>query len=85
VESRTCRFVCAMALALPGEETRVVRGECVGELIHERNGEGGFGYDPLFRHPSGKTFAEMTEKEKNAVSHRAVASVKMREIIAEVL
>ncbi len=85
VENRTCRFVCAMALALPGEETRVVRGECVGELIHERNGEGGFGYDPLFRHPSGKTFAEMTEKEKNAVSHRAVASVKMREIIAEVL
>ena len=84
-EDRTCRFVCAMALALPGEETRVVRGECVGELIHERSGKGGFGYDPLFMHPSGKTFAEMTEKEKNAVSHRAVASEKMRDIIAEVL
>ncbi len=85
VEDRICRFVCAMALALPGEETRVVRGECVGELIHERNGKGGFGYDPLFKHPSGKTFAEMSEKEKNAVSHRAVASEKMRDIIAEVL
>ena len=83
--NRTCRFVCAMALALPGEETRVVRGECVGELLHERAGEGGFGYDPLFMYKTGKTFAEMTEKEKNAVSHRAVASEKMRKVIAEVL
>ena len=82
---RTCRFVCAMALALPGEETRVVRGECVGELLHERAGKGGFGYDPLFKYHTGKTFAEMTEKEKNAVSHRAVASEKMRAVIAEVL
>ena len=54
-------------------------------ISHERSGKGGFGYDPLFMHPSGKTFAEMTEKEKNAVSHRAVASEKMRDIIAEVL
>ena len=83
--NRTCRFVCAMALALPGEETRVVRGECVGELLRERAGQGGFGYDPLFKYQNGKTFGEMTEKEKNAVSHRAVASEKMREVILEVL
>ena len=83
--NRTCRFVCAMALALPGEATRVVRGECVGELLHERAGEGGFGYDPLFRYHTGKTFAEMTEKEKNAVSHRANASQKMRAVLEEVL
>jgi len=85
VTDRTCRFVCAMSLALPGEETRVVRGECVGELLHERAGQGGFGYDPLFRYHTGKTFAEMTEKEKNAVSHRANASVKMLEVLKEVL
>ena len=83
--NRTCRFVCARALALPGEETRVVRGECVGELLRERAGQGGFGYDPLFKYQNGKTFGEMTEKEKNAVSHRAVASEKMREVILEVL
>jgi len=83
--NRTCRFVCAMALSLPGEETRVVRGECVGELLHERAGEGGFGYDPLFRYAGGKTFAEMTEKQKNAVSHRAVAAEKMRALLQEVL
>lgn len=83
--NRACRFVCAMALALPGEETRVVRGECEGELLYERAGEGGFGYDPLFRYAGGKTFAEMTEKQKNAVSHRAVAAEKMRALIQEVL
>lgn len=83
--NRTCRFVCVMALSLPGEETRVVRGECVGELLHERAGEGGFGYDPLFRYAGGKTFAEMTEKQKNAVSHRAAAAEKMRALLQEVL
>jgi len=85
ITDRTCRFVCAMALALPGEETRVVRGECVGELLYERAGNGGFGYDPLFKYHTGKTFGEMTEKEKNAVSHRANASEKMREVLLEVL
>ena len=85
VTNRACRFVCAMALALPGEETRVLRGECPGELLHQRAGEGGFGYDPLFRYHTGKTFAEMTEKEKNAVSHRAAAAAKMRGVLMEAL
>ena len=85
VTNRACRFVCAMALALPGESTRVVRGECPGELLEQRAGEGGFGYDPLFRYHTGKTFAEMTEKEKNAVSHRAVAAEKMRGVLMEAL
>lgn len=85
VTNRACRFVCAMALALPGEETRVLRGECPGELLYQRAGEGGFGYDPLFRYHTGKTFAEMTEKEKNAVSHRAVAAGKMRGVLMEAL
>ncbi len=85
IEDRTCRFVCAIALALPGEETRVVRGECVGKLLTERAGQGGFGYDPLFLYKKGKTFAEMEEKEKNAVSHRAVAAGKMLSVLREVL
>ena len=53
--------------------------------LEQRAGEGGFGYDPLFRYHTGKTFAEMTEKEKNAVSHRAVAAEKMRGVLAEAL
>ena len=85
IEDRTCRFVCAMALALPGTETRVIRGECVGELLHELTGEGGFGYDPLFLYKTGKTFGQMTEKEKNAVSHRAVAAEMMYSVLREEL
>ncbi|MBE5801127.1 MAG: ribonuclease PH [Clostridiales bacterium] len=85
VEDRTCRFVCAMALALPGAETRVIRGECVGQLLTEYAGEGGFGYDPLFLYETGKTFAEMTEKQKNEVSHRANAAVLMKAVLGEEL
>ena len=85
IEDRTCRFVCAMALALPGGETRVIRGECVGQLLHELTGEGGFGYDPLFLYHTGKTFGQMTEKEKNAVSHRAVAAEMMYTVLREEL
>ena len=85
VVERQCKFVCAMALALPGEEGRVVAGECPGELLRERAGGGGFGYDPLFRYQNGKTFAEMSEKEKNRVSHRANACEKMRSLLSEVL
>ncbi|MBE5778898.1 MAG: ribonuclease PH [Clostridiales bacterium] len=70
VEDRTCRFVCAMALALPGEKTQVFRGEAVGQLLHEYAGSSGFGYDPLFLYETGETFAQMTEQQKNAVSHR---------------
>ena len=85
VENRTCRFVCAMALALPGSQTRVIRGECVGELLHELTGEGGFGYDPLFLYKTGKTFGQMTDNEKNKVSHRAVAAEMMYDVLREEL
>lgn len=85
VQDRTCRFVCAMALAIPGEKTRVVRGECVGQLLTAAAGDSGFGYDPLFLYETGKTFAQMTEKEKNRVSHRANAAEAMRSVLTEVL
>jgi len=76
-------FVCAMALALPGQETRIVRGECEGRLLTALEGEGGFGYDPLFLYESGKTFGQMTAEEKNQVSHRFHAVEKMREVLRE--
>ncbi len=82
---RRCRFVCAMALALPGGRTRVIRGECEGELLHELVGEGGFGYDPLFLYKNGLTFAQMPADMKNEVSHRAVAAKGMVEVLKEEL
>lgn len=68
------RFVCAMALARPDTGTLVVEGSVPGTIIENARGEGGFGYDPLFEHTSGATFAEMDESAKNAVSHRAQAA-----------
>lgn len=85
ITDRSCKFVCAMALALPGEKTRTVLGECEGTLLTSEQGTGGFGYDPLFLYENGKTFAQLSEKEKNQVSHRARAAEKMRALLLEVL
>ena len=82
---RACAFQCAIALAIPGEETRVALGSCPGVLLEQERGMGGFGYDPLFLYePLNKTFAEVTEEEKNQVSHRARACEKMLEIMKEI-
>ena len=77
--NRACKFVCAMALALPADDTVTVTGECAGTLLTAPRGTGGFGYDPLFLFENGKAFAELSAKDKNEVSHRAIAAAKMRE------
>jgi XTP/dITP diphosphohydrolase len=72
---RTGIYVCVMALAVPGEETRLVRGECAGIVLDEPRGQGGFGYDPLFWLPEeGKTMAELPDERRYAISHRAKAT-----------
>lgn len=70
-EHRAASFVCAAALALPGERESVVRGEWRGSILRAPAGEGGFGYDPVFR-PEGETrsAAELSPQEKDAASHR---------------
>ena len=74
---RSARFVCCIACIFPesyGYEPIVVRGEVEGEIISQRRGEGGFGYDPLFYFPQfDKTLAEVTPEQKNSVSHRGNA------------
>jgi XTP/dITP diphosphohydrolase len=76
-ERRTARFVCAMALARPGARTIVREGTCEGRIGREPRGAGGFGYDPVFTFPDGRTMAELTLEEKNRVSHRgrAIAAI----------
>ena len=72
-EQRTAHFVCALCLAT-AEGMIEVEGRVSGFVAAKPSGSGGFGYDPIFYYPpAGKTFAEMTADEKNAVSHRAVA------------
>ena len=79
---RSCAFICALALKIPGRETLIAEGSCPGVLLEEERGTGGFGYDPLFLYePLNKTFAEVTEEEKNQISHRARACEKMLEIM----
>ena len=67
---RTGRYVAAIALVRPGKEAIVRRGTCDGEILFERRGAGGFGYDPLFVCETGETFAEVSAETKNAISHR---------------
>jgi XTP/dITP diphosphohydrolase len=68
------RFVCALALAAPGQPTRVFNGVADGEVVERRDGAGGFGYDPVFLVPEvGLTFAEMPPEQKHRWSHRGAA------------
>lgn len=74
VDQRTARFVCSLALIHRGELLAAVEDRCEGRILAAEHGTGGFGYDPLFLHvPSGKTFAELADAEKDAVSHRGRA------------
>lgn len=73
-EKRTARFVCAIAVILPDGREHTVRADIEGRIGYEEKGENGFGYDPIFYVPEfGRTTAELTEEEKNLVSHRGKA------------
>lgn len=73
--NRTARFKCAVAVAEPNGRADVVMGVCDGKIIREPRGSQGFGYDPVFvPHGFDQTFAELGEKVKNHISHRAKAS-----------
>lgn len=75
VSDRGAKYVCAIACVFPDHLADfTVRGECFGKILTERQGDGGFGYDPLFYYePFGKTFAQVELEKKNQVSHRALA------------
>ncbi len=78
-EKRTARFRTVVTCAFPDGTDFQVEGVCEGTILHAPDGDGGFGYDPLFYYaPLNKTFAALTADEKNAVSHRGKA---MREFV----
>lgn len=79
-EERTARFVCAIAAAFPNGEEIITHGEIEGRIGYEEKGKNGFGYDPIFYVPElGKTTAELSDEEKNRISHRGKALRKMKE------
>ena len=77
------RFVCAVALAKGGEIAFEAEGRIEGRIAPSPRGTTGFGYDPIFYYPPyGRTLAEVTPKEKDAVSHRGQAFRALREYLA---
>jgi XTP/dITP diphosphohydrolase len=78
---RRAAYVCALAYLEPGGREEVVHGRCEGVLVREPRGGGGFGYDPAFvpdDYADGRTMAELTPEEKDAVSHRGRAARELR-------
>ncbi len=72
-EKRTAHFACAVAYC-DGKSEFVVEGRCEGRILNAEEGEGGFGYDPLFySFDLGKSFGTASAEEKNAISHRGRA------------
>lgn len=77
---RQAYYVSAIACVFPDGREIVVRGECHGELTFAPDGEGGFGYDPIFFVPEeGATFGHIPAERKNQISHRARALEKLLE------
>jgi len=76
-EDRSARFKTVVSVIIDGKET-LFEGICNGDIIHEKKGVNGFGYDPVFiPEDSDKTFAEMSMEEKTLYSHRARATQKL--------
>ena len=74
LSNRRGRFVCSLALVFPNGKEIITEGMCEGIITDEPRGDGGFGYDPVFFIPEmNKTFAELSSREKNRISHRAHA------------
>ncbi len=79
-EKRSARFVCAIAAVLPDGRELTTRATIEGRIGYEERGTNGFGYDPIFYVPQfDKTTAELTEEQKNQISHRGKALQLMKE------
>jgi XTP/dITP diphosphohydrolase len=74
---RTARFVCAVTIATPDGIVGTSEGVVSGTILDHERGSRGFGYDPLFLLPDGRTIAELLDEEKNAMSHRSAAIRKI--------
>lgn len=81
VSERDAWFVCVLCLIQPNQEPVFFRGELAGTIATSLNGESGFGYDPLFLIDNQTTVAQLSEEEKNNISHRAQALSKLKDYL----
>jgi len=85
-EKRTAKFICCLCLASPGKILIETEGMLEGLIVDREAGKNGFGYDPIFFVPSlNKTVAQLTTKEKNAISHRGSALRKLKPFLEALL
>lgn len=83
--SRDAHFVCVICCYFPNGEKIFARGECDGTIGYAPRGNGGFGYDPIFFTADNKTFAELSEIQKDALSHRGKALRELSKLLKEKL
>lgn len=81
---RTAHYSCAVSVALPNGEHITVSGECEGTIGHNPKGDNGFGYDPIFK-VGMKTMAQLTDEQKDAISHRGKALRELEKVLPEFL
>ena len=86
IKDRNAHFTCAMTLIAPnGEVAFRTQGICEGSIIEESRGVNGFGYDPIFLVKGDtRTMAELSEAEKNNISHRSVALREVLKFLSEI-
>lgn len=86
IERRQAAFVCVMACVRPDGAELTTEGRLTGVIAERPAGEGGFGYDPLFLIPGdGRTVAQLSAGEKNAISHRGRALARLAKLLPEFL
>lgn len=87
IDNRCAHFKTVLAVVHPSGEMHFVSGECAGTIAQEERGSNGFGYDSLFipDDGDGRTFAEMSASEKDAMSHRGKALQKLPELLSRIV
>jgi XTP/dITP diphosphohydrolase len=85
-KDRRAAFKCVLSIAVPSGPALTYEGQCDGIITEEKRGDSGFGYDPVFLvEEYGKTFAELSMQEKNAISHRGKALAEFKSEIEKVM
>lgn len=84
-DERGAHFTSAVCCVFPNGDVVTAEGNCYGKITRECRGESGFGYDPVFETENGKTFAQLTAAEKDAISHRGAAMREFADHLREYL